>query len=368
MDKSKASPAPKADLTVDQIKAILGLPKVSLSDLERAAVRADVLVAEAIADRAKLTAARPGLLISSTDAEVADHDLVAAVFGRQQDRAAAIGAALRERIEVVREAEAEAERVARYEAAASLIPAPADIERDYKEMVRLGRSIVERFALASQAAAAVNADLPAGRVALPHPEVFRHRAGRPARVVSATRVQLYMQANGYPFADQREFKPRPNGMGWNGELVDADDRGYSEAKAEKLYPLKTFVDVLIEEGAAQIGPESFAYDLKIPPLRVGEPSGWSFDKDRDLDRVLDELSKLTQPQDAPAAPRPGRREERLRLDVFESRYGPIGDVGCKVVDGAAKPSASEDDFRGAVGIGQIRGGGEPGAGARATRL
>jgi hypothetical protein len=101
------------------------------------------------------------------------------------DRAESVVELATQRLAEAREADAEAERKRAFATAKRLSKSAAESLRSYGEHAAAIKHIIHQIALADQAIAAANADLPAGADRLPFPEqVARGLPGEPAETIS----------------------------------------------------------------------------------------------------------------------------------------------------------------------------------------
>jgi hypothetical protein len=204
---------------VESVRRILNMPAPSLQDLEAAAAALDHVRGDLDVEIAGMAARRRELLAADgpaheIDRQLEKHDETVHALTRRGEVAAAIATKLAARMMAAREAAAEEKRQAAYAAARALRDATAKRVKQFCDRVAPeAAEVLQAYAAAEAATAAVNRDLPAGLPRIQSIEHERQGSPLPARVTER-RVPWFVH-NGIRIAEvgKVEAFPHQNGNG-----------------------------------------------------------------------------------------------------------------------------------------------------------
>lgn len=201
------------------------------------------------------------------------------------DRARAILEAAEIRYAAAEAEAAEAQRQARYEAAARLSEAASKrLRKEYPRHATALRDLLRELAEAEIAVKAANADLPRDATPLAGPEAERSTATLYEEVVSETIVDLWAPINfTQPIAEELQAKVQRHVGRRRGQLKDSSETEENPATYGSVRTngggtmdvvLKKFRrrEILPHEGGRVIAP--LATEINLPPLDAGAEPFW----------------------------------------------------------------------------------------------
>ncbi|GAB4069555.1 hypothetical protein KHC28_15175 [Ancylobacter sonchi] len=313
----------------DSFKAMLQVKKPTLDQMEASVASAEQAVASLRSQMEELEGRRRDLLIAS-DTERARHKQAISTTADQLADAELYLATLRERLALVQQETAEAERAARYAAALSArADAGKRLAKIYPQLVSQFVDLMEEMARADAAVDAANVDLPKGRTPLARTEAAMLYPRR-EREVLGERIERLWIADGMsrPLEDQRAVRQTGTDIGLV-KLDDPCDNPLWNTRPLVLARLRSFrrIEYLPAEAVTQM-PAGIAGNVQLPAMFEGSAC-WGY-----------YLSggRIVDPQEVLAEVAAVRRLPRARSVSTEDHIAAV--VEFELIDDPAEQSAA----------------------------
>lgn len=256
------------------LKSLFGLAQredATAGELAPSLPAAEAELAAAREAQAAAEAAYRAALLTSDEAGLREFDVARREAAMRIDRAEALCEALRERLADAQEREAEAERVAVYQAArAQADDARRALTEMYPQIAGDLVQLLEVVARAEVEVEAANADLPRGAVRLASVErAARDVPAEPDEVLSEVEVERWVQVGGL----------KPGSFDQSNVYETAPGRGVIKVAGQPLtectqVELRTFTERRVRRGAGGKIAYRLAERLVLPGFRPSDLDHW----------------------------------------------------------------------------------------------
>ncbi|WP_267428298.1 hypothetical protein [Methylobacterium sp. GC_Met_2] len=297
------------------LKALLGLAQredATSDELNPSLPAAQAELAAAREAQAAAEQAYRGSLLGGNEAETLRLDAARREASVRIDRATALIEALRERLAEARDREAEAERVAEYEAArVQADDARRALAEHYDSMATDLVRLMEVVARAEMELQRVNADLPRGAERIQSVEhTVRDIPAGPDEVLSETEVELWVevgQTTPGTFDQDNVYKTGPG-------------RGVIKIRGIPLteciqVELRKFTEQQVLLGSSRQVVFPLHSRISLPGFRAGEPAIWkamdALAKPSEIVKRIENLRFGLLPEPVEAAPTPTKPRRKL---------------------------------------------------------